>query len=187
MSPIDIRDRLDDRFRILTASQHMPRNASRRCGTSSLVATSCSTTTSARSCATPSVFQGGFDLAVDHRGDRRDRRARRAGPDRLAGAQVACDRERLAGPRPLRAPRDHPAVRRGRARRRRLTRRGPRPSRGALRRRVDGAAGSGGTGRSGSTASTGSRPSSRTCARHSGGVGRAAIWRRRPTSPHTQP
>ena len=179
MSPIDIRDRLGDRFRILTASPASapaPADAARR---RRVVLRAARRRRTRRCCAPRAVFAGWLRPRRDHRGARPDRRAGGARPGRLAGAQVARGRRRLGGHGSLRAARDDPPVRRGRARGDGCARRDPRPARRHVRRRGGGALGRAGTARRGATASTGWRSSSPTSARRSGGAGRAGDVERR--------
>ena len=76
MSAVEVRDRLGDRFRLLTGPELRPGSSARPCSTRWRGPTTCWTTTSARRCGTASVFAGGFDLPCAVRRRRGDRRHR---------------------------------------------------------------------------------------------------------------
>ena len=135
MSPIDIRDRLGDRFRILTSSPRAPR---RQQTLRDVVAWSYELLDDDERALLrhAAVFAGRLRPRRDHRG--------RRGPTTSSAVLDLIDSlvrkslvtaDNASGTARYVAARDDPAVRRGRARRDRLDRRRPRPARRALRRR----------------------------------------------------
>ena len=126
MTASEVRDRLDDRFRLLVGSR---RGLERHQTLRHAVAWSYDLLDDAEKSllARCSVFAGGFDLqsACAVVGIRRLRRLRRPRSARRAGAQVAAGRRPVIGADPVFDAGDDPPVRRGTTRRQRRGHRGP--------------------------------------------------------------
>ena len=127
MTATEVRDRLDDRFRLLVGSRRgLERHQTLRHAVQwSYDLLDADEQALLNRC---SVFAGGFDLAGATGSRRRRRRVRRSGSARCPGAQIASGRRPLVGPDTILDAGDHPTVRRGTTRphRRGRSRRAPR-------------------------------------------------------------
>ncbi len=136
MSPQEVRDRLDDRFRLLSGSRRgLERHQTLRQAVQWSFDLLTDEERGVLECC--SVFADGFELAAISAVYESDGRVRHVGSDGFVGSQVTGDGRPRRRNDPVRHAGDDPSVRRGPARHGGHHRRGPGPPRPVLRRPDD--------------------------------------------------